>query len=95
MFDLNLYLHLVNQEYQESLQKPVADCDLDANLPRIIKRLERFFESNPMKDGVQFNHYRPARFFAENVTLLLEDISKETLERFSQAFERLNALLKK
>lgn len=95
MFDLTLYLHLVNKEYHESLQKPIVESDLDTNLPRNTQRLERFFESNPMKDGIQFNHYRPARFFAENVTFLSEDISEKTLERFSQTFESLNVLLKK
>ena len=46
-----------------------------------------------MKSGHQFSHYRPARYFAENISLLKGEISKKTLDRFEKAFQALNALL--
>jgi hypothetical protein len=92
MFDTVFYIRLVNEEFQYSLLKPVAEASLNG-LPRIISRLESYFEQNPMKDAVQFNHHRPARYFSENADSLKTLIPTATLDRFEQAFMRLNALL--
>jgi hypothetical protein len=40
-----------------------------------------------------FNHYRPARYLAENFARLSKDISAATLDRFEAAMKALNALL--
>ena len=38
--------------------------------PRIVVRLESFFRANPLKGTAQFGHFRPARYFTENVATL-------------------------
>src|SRR5581483_4572707 len=65
MFDVPFYLEIVNAEYARELKKPVVESDLPPH-PRIVARLEKYFEANPLKAGARFNHYRPARYFAEN-----------------------------
>lgn len=92
MFDETLYLDLLNSEFAKSLQKNVGPTDIAGRSPRILVRLNDFFSMNPMKGGGGFNHYRPARFFAEHASSL--KISDETLDRFEAAFKALNALLK-
>ncbi len=93
MFEVDFYLDLVNEEYKNSLPKPIKSSDLTAKGPRIVPRLEEHFASNPMKDGAVFNHYRPARLFAERASVLKAQISDETLKRFEKAFKKLNSLL--
>lgn len=46
-----------------------------------------------MKGKAGYGHFRPARYFAENVGTLIPKISKDTLDRFEEAFKKLNALL--
>jgi hypothetical protein len=45
-----------------------------------------------LKSG-EFGHFRPARYFAENLDALEAKISDATRERFEAAFAKLNALL--
>jgi len=90
MLDEDFYIDLVNQEYYGSLEVKLKALDLPSH-PRIIARLEDYFSKNPLKASVQFNHYRPARYFAENVAKLT--ISDATLGHFEAAFAALNALL--
>lgn len=92
MLDENFYIDLINQEYSSSLKKKVKATDLPSHT-RIIARLEDYFRINPLKDGIQFNHYRPARFFSEKVSTFT--ISDVTLDRFEAAFKALNSLLPK
>ena len=93
MFDPDFYLKLVNKEFADSLSKPIVEADLNNQIPRIIVRLEKYFESNPLQQGRAFNHYRPARYFSENLGALEKEVSDPTLDRFEQAFIRLNSLL--
>src|SRR5262249_55947687 len=95
MFEPDFYLRLVNEEYTDVLSKPIALADLNNNLPRIVMRLEQYLAANPLKGGITFNHFRPARYLSENLPTLQADISPATLDRFEEAFKRLNALLKK
>jgi hypothetical protein len=92
MFDVPFYLEIVNAEYATELQKRVVESDLPAH-PRIVVRLEKYFDANPLKTSSRFNHYRPARYFAENSEDLAAKLSSSTLQRFEDAFKRLNALL--
>lgn len=46
-----------------------------------------------MKSG-SFGHYRPARYFVEQLASLWPKVSDETKDRFEAAFKRLNGLLK-
>ena len=89
MFDPELYLKLVNSEFNSSL----GLSDLPMTHPRILNRLEQHLESTPLSGGVPFNHYRPARYFSENTGLLGAELSDETLDRFQEAFDELNQLL--
>ena len=89
MFDNEFYMKLVNGEFNASL----GIGDLSVTHPRIVHRLEQHLESNPLSGGVPFNHYRPARYFSENVGSLGADLSDETLDRFQRTFDALNQLL--
>lgn len=88
MFDDEFYLELFNLEFG-------TDIAIDQLPPgtRITKRIEDLLDrkapTNP-KTG-SFNHYRPARYFGEHLGTLV--VPQSALERFSQAFKRLNELL--
>ncbi len=93
MFDVRFYLGLLNGEYGASLAKPVAESDLTSKRPRIVTRLREYFEANPMRGGAAFNHFRPARYLAENAPSLQASLPEKTLNRFEEAFKALNTLL--
>jgi hypothetical protein len=95
MFEPDFYLELVNGEYAKSLTTSIALADLDANLPRLLVRLEKHFEANPLKGANGFSHLRPARYLTDNFRSLKAQVSDATLSRFEEAFKALNALLKK
>lgn len=92
MFEETFYLQLVNEEFADSLSGVVKPRDLTSRAPRILVRLEAHFTKKPLKAGTRFNHYRPARFFAERVTSM--SIPDATLDRFEKAFKATNALLR-
>ena len=89
MFDPEFYLTLVSSEFNVSL----GLGDLSTTHPRILHRLEQHMESTPLSGGAPFNHYRPARYFSENIGSLGAELSDDTLDRFQQAFDALNQLL--
>jgi predicted ATP-dependent endonuclease of OLD family len=91
MFDRQFYLDLVNAEYAAELQKPIGLADLGHH-PRVLVNIEEHLKANPLKTG-GFNHYRPARYFAENIGKLGPMLDAATLNRFEAAFKALNALL--
>lgn len=91
MFDRQFYLDLVNAEYANELQKPIKLADLGQH-PRILVNIDEHLKANPLKAG-GFNHYRPARYFAENIAALGPKLDKATLDRFEDAFKQLNSLL--
>lgn len=93
MFDEDFYLSLVNAEFKNQLSKSISKSALTSKSPRIVRRIEEFLSSNAMKGDGQFSHYRPARFFSENVGDLASKISSDCLDRFEAAFKRLNSLL--
>jgi hypothetical protein len=92
MFDMPFYLELVNSEFKAELSAPISEAALPTH-PRVLVRLEQYFEKNPLKSG-KFNHYRPARYFAEHITDLAPKLSTTTLDKFEEAYKTLNALLK-
>ena len=92
MFDVSFYLELVNAEFKDQLSAPITEAALPKH-PRVLVRLEKHFEANPLKFGA-FNHYRPARYFADNIAGLTPKVSNATLDRFEAAYKALNALLK-
>lgn len=93
MFEVPFYLKLVSGEYKKSLDKDLKVKDLKSRSPRIVVRLEQYFSENPLGSGVKFNHYRPARYFAENSEKLKSAVAADTLDRFEKAFRQLNSLL--
>lgn len=92
MFDKIFYIQLVNEEFSGSLTTKLKLGDLASRSPRILIRLEEYFSTKPLGGGAVFNHYRPARYFAEKVSSL--SIPVATLDRFETAFKAANALLK-
>ena len=89
MFKPSFYLQLIKGEFGAS----ISVNRLPKRPIRILKRLEQYLEANPLPDGAYFNHYRPARYFNENISSLADQLSKETMDRFQQAFDQLNQLL--
>ncbi len=86
LFDPDFYLDLVNAEFGTSIQS----SDLPPEIQRITIRLKKYLQDNPLPDA-KFNHYRPARYLAENPGRLT--IPDSALERFEKAFIALNKLL--
>ena len=89
MFDPDFYLKLVNDTFEST----ITLADLPGNHPRIVRRLEQYLAENPLPRNAQFNHYRPARYFNDNVNSLVEDLGDSVFDRFRQIFSALNALL--
>lgn len=94
MFDRSFYLELVNNEYSKQLASKIALEKLNQNLPRTLRAIDAWLADNPMKSG-SFGHYRPARYFTENLATLWPKVSDETKDRFEAAFKHLNGLLRK
>ena len=92
MFEEEFYLALVNGAYKDALAKPVTIGDLNRNLPRMTRRLEEYFNANPLEDDGTFNHFRPAKYFFDRVGK--DAPSENTLTRFEKAFLALNKLVK-
>jgi hypothetical protein len=90
MFDRQFYLDLVNAEYAAQLPKLIQLKDLGKH-PRILVNIEEWLKANPLKAG-GFNHYRPARYFVENIATLGPKVDQATLGRFEAAFKALNTL---
>lgn len=93
MFEVPFYLKLVSSEYKKSLDKELKEKDLKSRSPRVVVRLDQYFSESPLDSGAKFNHYRPARYFAENSEKLKKTIATDTLDRFEKAFKQLNSLL--
>ena len=89
MFAPEFYLELVNGEFEVSL----SVSDLSNGSPRILCRLENYFEDNPLPNDANFNHYRPALYFSRNLDKLESFLTELEFERFQNAFDALNKLL--
>jgi len=92
MFGTAFYLDLVNAEYSKQLEAPIDARTLGTKPPRVLKRLDAYFEKHPLKEG-RFTHFRPARYFNENLNRLSKSVPSETKVRFQAAFDALNQLL--
>lgn len=92
MFDRTFYVELVNGEFGTQLKTKIATGKLNAKEPRTLRAIEAWLAENPMKSGA-FSHYRPARYFTEQITKLWPKVSEDTKKRFEAAFEHLNGLL--
>ena len=88
MFTPSFYLNLVNKVYGI----PIKTEDLPTKHPRIIKRLEKYFEIHPLQNNDWFSHLKPAIYFRDN-SASIGGIPKNVLERFQKLFDALNKLL--
>ena len=93
LFDREFYVLLVNEEFKKQLAKPIEVASLNAKEPRTLRAIELFLADSPLKSG-SFGHYRPARYFTENIATLWPKVSDETKDRFEAVFESVSALLK-
>ena len=93
LFERDFYVGLVNQEYAKQLKKPIDIASLNKKEPRALRAIEGYLEDNPLKSGA-FGHYRPARYFTENINDLWDKLSDDTKGRFESIFSQLNRLLK-
>jgi predicted ATP-dependent endonuclease of OLD family len=93
MFEPDFFLRIVNEEFKTDLQASVNPADLNNSIPRINVRLETYFRTNPMKGKARYGHFRPARYLSENIGILENSISTSTLDRFENAFTKLNGLI--
>lgn len=93
MFERDFYVNLVNAEFAKQLKVPIKPASLNAKEPRILRAVEAHIADRPLKSGA-FGHYRPARYFSENIAALWPQVSDATKDRFEAAFKHLNALLK-
>ena len=92
MFDPEFYLELVNGEYRNELIKSIFQGDLPLH-PRIVGRLELYFQRTPLRNSLKFNRYRPARYFVEHASELAPKMSTRSKERFQAVFNALNRIL--
>ena len=92
MFEADFYLELVNGEYKKSLPKPLTVADLTAKHHRVLVRLQKHFEQQPLQ-GESFNHFRPARYLSDHLKSFEGKISDATLDRFEKAFIALNKVI--
>lgn len=92
MFDRDLYIEIVNAEFGGQLQAKITKTKLNEKEPRTLRAIEAWLAKNPLKSG-SFGHYRPARYFSENLSKLWPKVSDETKSRFEAAFKHLNSLL--
>lgn len=81
LFDPGWYLKLL----KESKVGTVARNKLTGG--RIVKQVEAVL-------GGRFDHYQPASYLMRSATTLRNEIDDATIERFSQLFTRINALLR-
>jgi hypothetical protein len=93
MFERDFYVGFVNAEFSKQLKMPIDASALNQKQPRVVRAIEAWLAENPFESG-SFGHYRPARYFSENVATLWPLVSEATKGRFEAVFKRLNALLK-
>lgn len=93
MFDRAFYIDLVNGEFAGQLPEKITKTKLNAKEPRTLRAIDAWLAENPMKSG-SFGHYRPARYFTEQLAKLWPKVSDETKDRFEAAFTHLNGLLR-
>lgn len=89
MFDRGFYLSLVNGAFGTSIRL----ADLPSEHSRIVRRIECHMTTDPLLRSAKFNHYRPARYFSDNIRALTDKLSEQELGRFERAFKALNDLL--
>jgi AAA15 family ATPase/GTPase len=93
LFERDFYIELVNKEFAKQLNKPILPSAVNAKDPRTVRAIESYLAKNPLKSG-SFGHYRPARYFEENIGTLWPKVSDTVKDGFEAIFTHLNTLLK-
>jgi arginyl-tRNA--protein-N-Asp/Glu arginylyltransferase len=91
---------LVNETYRPEISEvtdiperiDVEDFKDDNQRPRIVKRLETFFERYYINEG-EFEHYAPAKYFEDNRDLLKDRLDDQSLDNFEEVFSEFNSIL--
>ena len=84
MFLPEEYIALFNAEFSEFA---------DINVGEISPNYSVIQQINKIIGVKRFNHYRPANYLSKNPQII-ESLSDITLNKFSEAFERINKALK-
>ena len=93
LFEREFYVGIANREFATQLAAPIDPGKLNPKEPRTLRAIETHLKTNPLKSGT-FGHYRPARYFSENVGALWNEVSDEVKDRFEAIFIALNKLLR-
>jgi predicted ATP-dependent endonuclease of OLD family len=86
MFGIDFYLELINGEFGTEVGAPIKKTDIKGKHPRVVVRIEKHIKKS-------LNHFRPARYLVENIAVMEAKIPSDALDRFENAFKKLNALL--
>ncbi|WP_280448597.1 AAA family ATPase [Nocardia brasiliensis] len=93
LFEPDFYVDLVNRAFKSQLPTPFTTKDLSGNSPRIVRRIEGYFQQQGITSG-RINHYKPAVLLLREQVALIPKLSSATLERAEQLFVRLNSLIR-
>jgi energy-coupling factor transporter ATP-binding protein EcfA2 len=94
LFAPMFYLKLAKGAYKAKLGgKALTLKALGAGSPRITKRIEKYFETEDINNGV-FKHQPPAAFLLREQAKLMPSVDDATLKRAEAMFQRINALIK-
>lgn len=94
LFSVDRYLDLVNLAYEKELAgKKIKASDISTGDPRIVMRIESYFEKNSIGNG-EFNHYRPAFTLLATPGLADKIFDAETKKKYEALFQKINPLLK-
>lgn len=88
LFSTGAFLTLVNKSYGTTIKAK----DLSEQVPRMSKKLEKYFAENHINNG-KFNHYKPAYDLMMNPGWLSEVFDGETKANFERANIALNNIL--
>lgn len=95
-FEPELYVKIVNCAYKLDTDQAIQVENLQNEdvSPRLVKQVEDLFRTKP-SEVPEFDHYTPSYWLNSNGVILEEDTEKvaKTLERFENAFRKVNALL--
>ena len=95
LFERSFYLNLVNEACKDDLPSPIEMSDINSNIPRIVASIGNYLKKNPLQDGeTNYDHYKPARYFHQNIDTLWGKLPDPTKDKFEKMFKQLNQLLK-
>jgi predicted ATP-dependent endonuclease of OLD family len=92
LMDPGFYLKLVNESYGSELPQPLTLRSITDSNPRIVRRVQAYFESAGIAGG-NFDAYRPAAHLLQNHGELSRQLNDSTIANVASMFERINALL--